>query len=123
MARVSRQRDLTREEDIDPWPRSRRPHPGPGRTSGGTSSPEGDAPRAIHAAIVGHGLTRFGDVAAWVADELFGRDSAHAGFIASIGFFRAWYLVLACREIDRLRGSAISVIHHGGGDPPPFRVG
>jgi len=89
----------------------------------GTSSPEGDAPRAIHAAIVGHGLTRFGDVAAWVADELFGRDSAHAGFIASIGFFRSWYLVLACREIDRLRGSAISVIHHGGGDPPSFRVG
>jgi len=79
--------------------------------------------RAIHAAIVGHGLTRFGDVAAWVADELFGRDSAHAGFIASIGFFRSWYLVLACREIDRLCGSAISVIHHGGGDPPPFRVG
>ena len=45
----------------------------------GTSSPEGDAPRAIHAAIVHKGLTRFGDVAACVAEELFARDSAHAG--------------------------------------------
>ena len=89
----------------------------------GTSSPEGDAPRAIHAAIVGHGLTRFGDVAAWVADELFGRDSAHAGFIASIGFFRSWYLVLACREIDRLRGTAVTVTRHGDGDQSGCRVG
>jgi hypothetical protein len=89
----------------------------------GTSSPEGDAPRAIHDAIVVQGLTRFGDVAAWVAEELFGRDSAHAGFIASIGFFRSWYLVLACREIDRLSGTIIAVTRHGGADSPPRQAG
>src|SRR5262249_37540280 len=54
----------------------------------GTSSPEGDGPHAIHAAIVRDGLTRFGDVASSVANALFTRDSSHAGFIASIGFFR-----------------------------------
>src|SRR5262249_16652726 len=88
-----------------------------------TSSGDGDGPRAIHAAIVVHGLTRFGDVATWVAKELFARDSAHAGFIASIGFFRSWYLVLACREIDRLSGTDITVTRHGGADPPARQVG
>ena len=89
----------------------------------GASAAEGDGPRAIHDAIAVQGLTRFGDVAAWVAEELFARDSAHAGFIASIGFFRGWYLVLACREIDRLSGTEITVTHHGGANPPPRPVG
>jgi len=89
----------------------------------GTASPEGDAPQAIHAAIVRAGLTRFGDVASSVASTLFARDSSHAGFIASIGFFRTWYLIVACREIDRLRDTAITVRRRGGDNVPQGRIG
>jgi len=89
----------------------------------GASPGEGDAPRAIHTAIAVHRLTRFGDVATWVAEELFARDSAHAGFIASIGFFRSWYLVLACREIDRLSGTHIIVTRHDDAGRPTRKVG
>jgi hypothetical protein len=89
----------------------------------GRSAPEGDGPQAIHAAIVRRGLHRFGEVAAHVATELFARDSAHAGFIAGTGFFRSWYLIVACREIDRLRGTAITVAPRRDGGPPRPRVG
>ena len=36
----------------------------------GTSSPDGDAPRAIHAAIVGHGLRRYTVIAGIILVEL-----------------------------------------------------
>jgi len=73
-------------------------------------APVGDeAAEVIRDMILERRLTRFGALATAVAAELLARDSARAGFVAGVGFFRAWYVVAACREIDRLCGVAVAI--------------
>lgn len=71
--------------------------------------PQGELAGVVHAAVAKRGLRTFGAVSTCVAAELFARDNARAGGIGDLGFFRGWYLVIACRLLDSLRGTAIEV--------------
>jgi hypothetical protein len=88
-----------------------------------TSCPVGQGPEAVHAAMVDRGLSRFGDVVEAVAEALFARDRADTGTTAGIGLFRNWYLLLACRQIERLLGTAIAVVVRGEPAAAGRRVG
>jgi hypothetical protein len=72
-------------------------------------TPDSEEARAVFDAITRKGLTTYGEVAAAVAEELFGRDLARVGSLSDIGIFRAWYVRGACRLLDRLDGTAIAI--------------
>lgn len=72
-------------------------------------TPDSEEARAVFDALTRRGLTAYGEVAAAVAEDLFARDVARVGGLADIGIFRTWYLRGACRLLDRLDGTAITI--------------
>jgi hypothetical protein len=74
----------------------------------GGSSPE-ELAAVVRRAIVERGLRTFGDVSVAVATDLFARDNARAGWLGDVGFFRGWYLLIACRLLESLRDTAIEL--------------
>ena len=69
--------------------------------------PAGEEAAVFREAIVARGLSTYGAVTRYAADRLIRQDQAAGGYLAGIGLFRAWYLLDACRTLERLHGVAV----------------
>jgi len=77
------------------------------RWIGGNASD--DEAQAVRDAIVGRGLSSYGDVACHVADRIWRTDHERAGWISDIGFFHSWYLLHACQLLERVDGRLVHI--------------
>jgi hypothetical protein len=75
----------------------------------GDDEPSGEEAEAAREAIVGRGLSTYGDVTWHLATRLFRRDHRQAGWLADIGLFHHWYLFHACQALERLDGSQVRI--------------
>lgn len=75
----------------------------------GGDAPSGEDAEAVRQAIVSRGLSTYGDVARSVADELARRDYRRLGPNSDVGLFGVWYLVHACRVLERLDGTLVRI--------------
>ena len=75
----------------------------------GGDAPPGEEAEAVRQAIVSRRLSTYGDVARSVADELARRDYRRLGPNSDIGLFGAWYLLHACRVLERLDGTLVRI--------------
>jgi len=78
----------------------------------GAAAPRDEEAQAVMAALH-QGLQTYGEIVRNVADRLFGHDLVMVGPETDVGLFRAWYLALACRVLERLDGQLIVI-----GEPP-----
>jgi hypothetical protein len=74
----------------------------------GTPTP-GSAEECAVLAALARGQDTFEGVATSVAEQLIVQDLAGVGPLADIGLFRAWYLCGACRLLERLEGTLITI--------------
>jgi hypothetical protein len=72
-------------------------------------APDSEEAEIIHEAIIVHRCNTYGDVTQYTATRLFSRDHAAAGWLADIGLFYRWYLLDACKTLERLRDRLVRI--------------
>ena len=75
----------------------------------GDQAPRDEEAEAVWDAVVGRGLSTYGQVTCHVADRLFQRDHARAGWVSDAGLFESWYLTHACEVVERLDGTVLCI--------------
>jgi hypothetical protein len=83
----------------------------------GSGVPREDEAEAVRDAILGRGLSTYGDVTRHVADQLFRDDQRQAGWLTDIGLFHRCYLYHACQLLERLDGALVRIAPTGAVGP------
>jgi len=75
----------------------------------GADGVAGEEAEAVREAVVSRGLSTYGEVTRHVADHLARSDYRRFGPNSDIGFLRSWYLLHACRVLERLDGGLVRI--------------